>query len=94
MSEEKDWDAWKKHDHYLERAIHRQEAESDQLVISDEKSWAGCYQMHFRGEFAGIIAHGYIAELKLHFEANPHITVLDKDRRLVTIITLGGMMKV
>ncbi len=93
MSEEKDWDAWKKHDHYIERAIFRQEAEKKQLVISDEEHWPGVYEMCFRGEFVGVIAHGNIAELKLHSEANPHITVLDKDRKLVTIITLGGMMK-
>jgi hypothetical protein len=94
MSEEKkNWDAWKDGENYIVRAVMRQEAEREQLQISDENLWPGVYEMHFRGEFVGVIAHGNIAELKLHETAHPHITVLDKDRGLVTIITLGGLMK-
>ena len=90
--EAKDWDSWKKHDHYLARAIHRNGAEYEQLQRTKDDSWYGNDTLHFRGEFLGIIAPEYVAELKLHSEANPHVTIKDKDRKLVAIITLGGMM--
>jgi len=88
----KNWDAWKEHDNHTERAIHRHEAEKEQLQIVEDDSWHGNYKLSFRNEFLGLIAPGYTIELKLHSEANPHVTILDKDHKLVAIITLGGLL--
>ena len=92
MSEKK-WDAWKDHDNYIERAIYRQEAEREQLVRDTKKRFHGNDHLLFRGEFLGLIAPEYTIELKLHSEAKPHVTILDKDRKLMAIITLGGLME-
>ena len=93
MTEEKDWDAWKRKENYIERSIFRQEAERTQLIRDTKENFHGNDHLLFRGEFLGLIAPEYTIELKLHSEANPHVTIVDKDRKLVAIITLGGLME-
>ena len=87
---EKNWDSWKEKENYLERAIYRHEAERDQLqIIEDAESYHGSNQILFRDKFLGVISPEYIPELKLHETAHPHITILDKDHKLVAIIVIG-----
>ena len=93
MSENKNWDAWKEHDNYIKVAIFRQEAEKEQLQRDTTETFHGNDSLKFRGEFLGLIAPEYNIELKLSSEANPHVTILDKDRKLVAIISLGGFME-
>jgi len=87
---EKNWDAWKEKENYLERAIFRHEAEIDQLQIVDDESWHGNNQILFRDKLLGVISPEYTIELKLHEVSTPHITILDKDRKLVATILIEG----
>ncbi len=93
MSAKEDWDSWKKHENYIERSIFRQEAERAQLVRDTKNAVHGNDHLEFRGEFLGLIAPEYSIELKLHSMGNPHVTIQDKNRKLVAIISLGGFMK-
>ena len=91
MSEVKDWDAWKKKENYIDRSIFRQEAEKEQLIRDTEENFHGNDHLLFRGEFLGTISPEYNIKLKLDSVANPHVTILDKDHKLVAIITLGDL---
>ena len=64
---EKDWDSWKNHDHYITRAIFRDEAEKDQIELKlwNNKRMSDENQILVRGIFVGTIPKTWTIYLRL-----------------------------
>ena len=68
MSKEKNWDAWKDYPTSEERAIHRFEAERDQIRFEDSQN---CRMIHVRGKLVGAVDFKTEVKLALHTETSP-----------------------
>lgn len=80
MAEDKNWDAWKDYDRYEEQAIHRFEAEKEQIEtkpmpISGLFGKIGYKEIHVRDVYVGGCPEQYEVRLRLGSLHRPMVSI-------------------